>query len=261
MLQPFTETIRNRHGERLDAALHAPPGTGAGSPPRTVVVIGHGVTSNKDRPWLVELAEALAAAGLFALRVSFAGNGQSEGRFEDCTLTKEADDLGSVLDALEAAGAGQMAYAGHSMGAAVGVLRASRDRRMACLVSLAGMVHVQAFMQRHFAGLVPGRDLMLDKPGCVWNGALAADAERIGSVTRQAAMVSVPWLLVHGDADEMVPLGDALDAQNASGGKAEIVTLAGVDHRFTGRMPEVIDAVVPWLLRRLAKPGAPPSRR
>ena len=259
MLLPFTETIRNRHGERLDAALHATPGTGAGSPPRTVVVIGHGVTSNKDRPWLVELAEAVAAAGLAALRVSFAGNGASDGRFEDCTLTKETEDLGSVLDALEANGASTLAYVGHSMGAAVGVLRASRDRRIACLVSLAGMVHVQAFMQRHFAGLVQGRDLMLDKPGCVWNRALAEDAERIGSVTPGAAMVSVPWLLVHGDADEMVPLGDALDARAASAGGAEVVTLAGADHRFTGRMPEVIDVVVSWLLRNLGKAGAPAS--
>ena len=261
MFLPFTESIRNRHGERLDVAVHRPPGTDAAVPPRTVVLIGHGVTSNKDRPWLVELAEALAAASLPALRVSFAGNGHSDGRFEDCTLTKEADDLGSVLDALEANGATSIAYVGHSMGAAVGVLRASRDRRFACLVSLAGMVHVQAFMQRHFGGLVPGRDLMLGKPGCVWNRALADDAERIGSVTPQAAMVSVPWLLVHGDVDEMVPLGDALDAGAAAAGSAELVTLPGADHRFTRRMPEVIDVVVPWLLRQLREAGAALPRR
>ena len=261
MSQPFTDPIRNRQGERLDVALHAVSGTGEGSPLHSVVVVGHGVTSNKDRPWLVELAAALAAAGVPALRMSFSGNGQSEGRFEDCTLTKEADDLGSVLDAFETNGATRMAYVGHSMGAAVGVLRASRDRRMACLVSLAGMVHVHAFMQRHFAGLVPGRDLMLDKPGCVWNRALADDAARIGRVTPQAALVSVPWLLVHGDADEMVPLTDAVDAQAAATGFAELVTLPGVDHRFTGAMPAVIDVVVPWLLRRLSETNAAPPPR
>ncbi len=87
--------------------------------------------------------------------MSFAGNGESEGRFEDVTPTKEAADLGSVLDALEAWGVQHVAYVGHSMGGAVGVLRASVDPRIEALVSLAGMFHVHAFMQRTFGHLVP----------------------------------------------------------------------------------------------------------
>jgi hypothetical protein len=47
--------IRNRHGERLDFTYH--PGAAELS---TLVVIGHGVTGNKDRPLLVELASLLA---------------------------------------------------------------------------------------------------------------------------------------------------------------------------------------------------------
>jgi uncharacterized protein len=252
MSAAMPDAIRNHEGERLDVALHdASTAPADRSRPPHVVVIGHGVTSNKDRPWLVELGDALARERLAALRLSFSGNGQSEGRFEDCTLTKEVEDLGSVLDALERSGVRRLAYVGHSMGAAVGVLRAAGDRRISCLVSLAGMVHVHAFMQRHFGRLAPGRDLMLDKPGCRWNRALAEDAARIGSVTRQAALIEVPWLLVHGDADEMVPLGDALDAQAAAPAHAELVTLPGVDHRFTAAMPAVIAAVVPWLARQL----------
>ena len=136
------------------------------------------------------------------------------------------------------------------MGAAVGVLRAASDPRIACLVSLAGMVHVHAFFQRHFAHLPPGAP-MLDKPECPWSPALTDDAARIGSVTEQAAGIRVPWLLVHGDADELVPYQDALDARAAAGGRPDLVTLAGVDHRFTGAIPQVIDAVVPWLRARL----------
>jgi len=116
---PFDE-LRNSHGERLDATWH--PGS-----LRDVVVLAHGLTSTKDRPWLTALAEAIAAAGFAALRFSFAGNGGSEGRFEDATLTKEVEDLGSVIDALTAAGFERISCAGHSMGAAVGVLRAARD--------------------------------------------------------------------------------------------------------------------------------------
>lgn len=82
-----------------------------------MVVIGHGVTSHWDRPWQTELSAALSHAGIASVLVSFAGNGASEGRFEDVTPTKEVADLGSVLDALQAWGVTRLMYAGHSMGA------------------------------------------------------------------------------------------------------------------------------------------------
>ena len=241
--------IRNAQGERLDVSYQAGVATSPGVP-EAIVVIAHGVTAHKDRPLLIALAEALSEAGLASLRVSFAGNGESEGRFEEAVPSKEVGDLGSVVDALTAWGVTTIAYAGHSMGGAVGVMRASVDPRINCLVSLAGMVHVDAFMRAQFGQLTPGAP-MLDKPECPWSPNLADDAARIGSVTAQAALIRVPWLLVHGDADELVPVQDALDARAAAGGRPELVTLPGIDHRFNGALPQVIDAVVPWLRARM----------
>ena len=250
-MQSLPLDVRNGAGERLDYGWY-PIGEAAGSPPPAVVVIGHGVTSHWDRPWQTELAAALADAGTAVVLVSFAGNGLSEGRFDDVTPTKEAADLGSVLDALQAWGVQRLAYAGHSMGGAVGCLRASLDPRIEALVSLAGMFHVHTFMQRTF-GHLPYGGLMLDKPGCTWNRTLEADAARLGSLTREASSVRVPWLLVHGDADELVPLQDAIDARAAAGGRPELVVLPGVDHRFTDAIPAMCAAVVPFLQRHLAR--------
>ena len=158
--------------------------------------------------------------------MSFAGNGESEGRFEEAVPSKEVGDLGSVVDALTAWGVTTIAFAGHSMGGAVGVMRASVDPRINCLVSLAGMVHVDAFMRAQFGHLTPGAP-MLEKPECPWSPNLADDAARIGSVTAQAARIRVPWLLVHGDADELVPVQDALDAREAAGGRPGTGDTAG----------------------------------
>src|SRR5687768_7875474 len=94
--------VRNEQGERLDVTYEpAAASTLRTGPPRAIVVLAHGVTAHKDRPWLVALAKALSSAGLGSLRISFAGNGASEGRFEDAVPSKEVDDLGCVLDALE----------------------------------------------------------------------------------------------------------------------------------------------------------------
>ena len=243
--------IRNAAGERLDVAYRAATGAPeTGAPPDALVVLAHGVTAHKDRPLLQALAEACQAAGLASLRISFAGNGNSEGQFVESVPSKEVNDLGAVIDAVEQWGVSRIGYAGHSMGGAVGVLRTARDARIRCLVSLAGMVHVHQFFLRHFAHLSPGAP-MLDKPECPWSLALLDDAARIGSVVPQAAAIRVPWLLAHGDADELVPYQDSLDAREAAGGRPELVALPGIDHRFTGAYPELLAAVVPWLRRHL----------
>lgn len=251
---PLPFELRNAQGERIDHAYCRPVAQG-GEAPHAIVVIGHGVTSHWDRPWQTELSAALEAVGIASVLVSFAGNGASEGRFEDCTPSKEADDLGSVLDALQAWGVRRLVYVGHSMGGAVGILRAAHDARIEALVSLAGMFHVHPFMQRTFGHLVPGDGLMLDKPGCVWNRTLEGDAARLVSLTTQAAAVTVPWLLVHGDADELVPLQDAIDARAAAGGRPDLVVLPRVDHRFTDAIATMTSAVVPWLQHHLAAPS------
>ena len=221
------DSIRNAGGERLDAAFHA------GSSGRTdLVVLGHGVTANKDRAFLVALADALTAKGIAALRFSFAGNGASEGRFVDATVTKEVGDLGAVLDAAREAGFRRLAYAGHSMGGAVGVLRASSDERIELLLSLAGMVHTADFARRKFGALTPGEDCMWDKPECPLSQAFLDDMARIDTVEELAGEVRVPWLLLHGTNDTVVPLGDSLDAL-AKAPEAELVRLEGADHVFS----------------------------
>ena len=237
-------TLRNARGERLDHAFT--PGRDGS---RDLVVVGHGVTSSHDRPYLVELCEALAGAGTASLRFSFAGNGESEGRFEECTISKEVDDLGAVLDAW---GGWNVAYVGHSMGGCVGVLRAAIDDRIRALVSLAGMTRVQRFMERHFGALTPGADFMLGRPSCPLSRAFLDDARAVDTTLPQAAEVRVPWLLVHGTEDEFVPLEDSLEARAAAGDRPELVVLDGADHRFGGRHDELLAAVVPWLTRTLA---------
>ncbi|MEO7035414.1 MAG: alpha/beta fold hydrolase [Polyangiaceae bacterium] len=238
------DVIRNAHGERLDFAFH--PGAADDAP---VVVIGHGVTAHKDRPFLVALADGLMRAGIAALRISFSGNGDSEGRFADSNISKEVLDLGAVLDALPDR---RIAYAGHSMGGAVGLLRASRDARIRCLVSLAGIVHTRAFADRAFGALTPGRDLMLDKPGCVLPQAYLDDLRAIDSVVEHAGRIAVPWLFVHGTRDALVPITDTYDAFAAAGQPKRLEVLEGADHVFQpGHTQHMVETVTSWCAAQL----------
>lgn len=237
------DRIVNAQGERLDFTFH-----GDAAKPSQIVVIGHGVTGHKDRPFLVALAVGLARAGIPALRVSWSGNAGSEGRFADSTISKEVADLGAVIDALAGY---EVTYVGHSMGGAVGMLRASADPRIRRLVSLAGMVHVRAFAEHHFGTLTPGRDLMWGKPGCVLSPAYMADLRQIDTTVDRAAKISVPWLLVHGTADTIVPIQDSRDAFARAREPKELVVFESCDHVWEPAFtPRMVATVVEWCLRR-----------
>ncbi len=234
--------IRNEHGERLDYTYHE-------GKDNKIVVIGHGVTGNKDRPALIALAEGLADAGISALRFSFSGNGESEGAFTDSTITKGVADLGTIIDALNGY---KVCYVGHSMGGAVGVLRAAADERIEVLVSLAGMVHTKAFAEREFGDVTPDKGFMWDDPDCPLSQVYMDDMATIDSVAKHASKFAVPWLLVHGTEDDIVPIEDSHDVLQHANEPTKLLELPGVDHVFSGDSTAImVEKVVAWISQKL----------
>ena len=236
-------TVTNPSGETLDYRFHGDP-----EDKSRLVLIGHGVTGNLDRPWAEGLSDALAAAGYPAVRFSFAGNGDSEGDFRDCTISKEVADLGAMIDAAKAAGYEEILYAGHSMGGAVGVLRASSDDRINRLISLAGMVHTAKFAKVEFGEETPDEGLMWEDEDCPLSSTFVDDMNAIDSVLEKGAAIQVPWLLVHGDADDVVPIEESREIFALANEPKQLVELPGVNHVFAEEgLAPMIEAVVGWL--------------
>jgi pimeloyl-ACP methyl ester carboxylesterase len=235
--------ILNQQGERIDYTFHQ------GNPGKSVVVLGHGVTGNKDRPFVIALAESLAKAGVNALRISFSGNGASGGRFVDSNITKEVADLGSVLDALSG---WQVGYIGHSMGGAVGVIRTSTDSRIKFLVSLAGMVTTKAFAEREFGMVTPGQGNMWDDEACPLSQAYMDDLRKLDTLVNHASLIKVPWLLVHGTEDDVVFPQDSLDIFAKANQPVSLLQIKGSNHVFAGvYTAQMVEPVTAWVKARL----------
>ena len=238
-------SIRNIEGEKIDYTFH--PGNNSR---KVIVVLGHGVTGNKDRPFVVALAETLSHDGIPTLRLSFSGNGDSEGRFEDSTISKEVEDLRCVFDALDG---WSILYIGHSMGGAVGVLLADKDTRLVGLVSLAGMVHTEAFAQREFGDVTPGAGFMWDEPACPLSQTFIDDTVAICTVVTRAPSIWVPWLIVHGTEDDVVPLQDSLDIFERANNPKQLVQIEGADHVFSEHTPDMIKVVHEWVREQIRR--------
>jgi pimeloyl-ACP methyl ester carboxylesterase len=92
-------------------------------------------------PTLGQLAGALADAGFLAVRYDKRGNGQSGGRGESATISDYADDARAIVRWLgerKDVDPKRIAIIGHSDGAWVALLAASREKRVAAVASIAG---------------------------------------------------------------------------------------------------------------------------
>ena len=243
-------TLSNHAGQQLEFAFHEAP-----SPrdPRHLVLIGHGLTANMNRPFLKALAEALAAGGFHALRWSWSGNGGSEGDFRDSCLTREVAELRAIVDQAEAAGF-TVSYAGHSMGGAVGVMAAAQDARLRHLICLAPMVETARFLDAEFAGVTPDTGCMWDEPDCPLSSTFANDLRAIGSTLAAAEKLSLPMLIIHGQQDDLVPVAEAAALYHASLREHSVsLVQLDTDHCFSGSATAAMcNETVEWLAARTA---------
>jgi alpha-beta hydrolase superfamily lysophospholipase len=233
--------ITNAQGEKIDYTFHD-----GGEAASATMLIGHGVTGNKDRAHLVALAEGLAASGINALRFSFAGNGESGGAFGDSTITKEVGDLNAVITAATAEAGGSLYYAGHSMAGAVGVITATQDDRLRALVSLAGMVDCKKFADTEFGEEKSG--FMWEEEDCPLTEGYLQDMAALGSIVDKGSEIRIPWLLVHGSEDDVVLVQDSNDIFAKANEPKQRHIITGADHSFNepAHKDEMVETVVNW---------------
>lgn len=227
--------------------------------PRPAIVVVHGFKGFKDWGMFPPLAERLARAGMTAVTFNLSGSGVNESgefsypeRFGHNTFSAELADLQQVLDALvgerlEVASPSGVGLVGHSRGGGIAVLQTARDPRIQALVTWSAISSVERWApqeqaQWREAGV---KEIVNTRTGQVLP--LYPDVlDDIGShaagsldIMKAATSIAVPWLLLHGGADESVsPLeGDALRAASPLPG-TRLLTVEGAGHTF--------GAVHPW---------------
>jgi len=232
---------------------------GGRASPRPAVVVLHGFKGFKDWGMFPPFAERLARAGVTAVTPNLSGSGVDDAgafsrpdRFSRNTFTAELDDLGRVVAALAAGELGGAAptaigLVGHSRGGGIAVLETARNARIRALVTWAAISSVERWSPTEqqawrAAGVkeivntrtgerLPLSTAVLDDIGRHATGTL--------DILGAAGRVAVPWLIVHGAADESVsPLeADALRAASPRDSTALLV-VEGAGHTF--------GAVHPW---------------
>ena len=244
------------------------PKNAAAKNPAVVLLAGSNVT---DRDSVVagvaimsQLAGALADAGYMVLRFDRRGTGQSGGRSESATISDFANDTRLALRWLSGrkdVDAKRIALVGHSEGAAVALVTASRDGRVAAVASIAGPastgVELNLEQQSHALDLAKATPEERQQKVELQKAIQAAVLTGTGwdRIPRQYKSADTPWfqsylqydpakplkdvdrpiLILHGELDQQVPVAHAdrlgALAKKVSKSKGiDVVTVKGVNH-------------------------------
>jgi putative redox protein len=243
----------NQHGEKLAGSLHLPKQhNGCG------VVFGHCFTCTRHTRIIRETCDALAADNFLALRFDFSGNGQSEGEFSKSTYSKQVAEMQEASGVILKKGVRRLGLAGHSMGAVIAVLTAPRIETVKAVCTLAGRLtglNASNFFSRsqikelENTGKVSftsrGRSLQLSTE-------FFADAKQY-DLPETVKSLKTPLMVVHGDADEIIPVDNAYQAKSLNPEHMELAVIAGADHMFSNdkHRSQIVKLVVRWFKERL----------
>lgn len=233
-----TESVHfNSEGQRVAGILHLPEDR---NPP--CVIASHGLQSSKESTKYIALGEKLSQNGIAMLRFDFRGIGESEGRWEDDTVSRRIADLRSAIDFVRTdrrfrQGVGLL---GSSLGGYVTLIVASSDKEIKASVIWATPFHLDGLeLKQDVEGEPPlGKAFFKDLP-----------KHRLSSLLPKVSKCMV----IHGEADELVPVDQAWEIFQGLGSPREIHVIESADHRLTqpNHRQRAMDLSTDWFKKYL----------
>ncbi len=223
-------------GLALSAVLHLPRAAGAGRWP--AVIAAHGLLSGKASEKYLRLAAALAPHGIALCRFDFRGCGESGGALAASTLSDRLRDLLAVIAWMRGRPEcdGRLALMGSSLGGFLSLWAAAADPAIAATATWAAPAALHELLARAESLAASGL------------------GEPFLAELRAGRMLEVPGgvarvLIVHGDADEVVPVAHARRLWKASADPKRIEILPGGDHSITdpAHRDRAVALTVDWL--------------
>jgi fermentation-respiration switch protein FrsA (DUF1100 family) len=210
----FIRTINE--GKKIYGILHLPR-----NPTPPGVIASHGLFSSKDSEKFVEIGEFFSAQGIAVIRYDHQGCGESEGDLSKTTASSRIKDLEAICDLAtnHPLLGNQIGLLGSSMGGFISIFKGAADLRVKALALWATPAHLGAKRDGEDTGNPPlGEEFYRDLE--------AYDA-------RQAIKNLGNCLILHGEADELVPLAQAKELYQSARAPKHLEVFPGGDHRFT----------------------------
>lgn len=244
------------HGHRVAAILAIPDGG-----TDKISVLCHGFLSSKTSSTNNALTRLLVGRDIAAFRFDFFGQGESEGPFDQITVSLAVEQTHRAIDLMKDRGYRRIGLMGSSFGGLVSILTASQRTDLACLALKCPVVDFAEELRLEFGDEEMAR---WKATGTIPN--IMGGHERVKlqyafyeDTLRQIAYdparsITAPTVIVQGDCDEHVPLHQSRRLYEALQVKKHLELLPGADHQFT-KGPDFLrmtQTIADWLIRHLS---------
>jgi dienelactone hydrolase len=247
--------VENDEGLPIRCDLRLPAAEGL----YPVAVIVHGFKGFKDWGMFPPTARLLAERGIATITMNTSRNGVADkleeftdlGSFARNTPLREVQDVTRVLDAIasrevdSALDVSRVGLLGHSRGGGVVLLAAAGDERVRCVVTWAAIARFHRWSERAVAEW--RRKGRLEVPNqrtgqMMWLSVEVLDdleANRsMYDLERACRELGVPYLAIHGDLDEAVPVDESRSVHDWAGvSEKRLEVIPGAGHTFGTRHP------------------------
>ena len=220
------------------------------------VIVCHGFKGFARWAFFPYLSRTLAQSGLTTITFDFSGSGIGRDRetftepeaFEHNTFTRELDDLELIEDYARRMKwiTGKFGLFGHSRGGGMAILyTAAEGSNVNSLVTWAAISYpmrwtpddVATWRKRGYTEITNSRTGDVMRLGT----SLLEDVELHGktkvNIEAGAGKIKVPWLIVHGTADETVPSSEAERLHSKAKGVSTLRLIEGSGHTFEAKHP------------------------
>jgi uncharacterized protein len=236
----------NTKGDKLCGILSDPSNR-----KKPVFILCHGFSSSKESKTYPVLEEKLNSRGIATFRFDFYGHGESEGKFEDITVSEGVDDILQALACMKGKGYKKVGLVGTSYGGLCSIMAAAQSQDVFLLVLKCPVSDFyEVKLERDGKEFIKeakqqGYFMYQTREGKrKVNYSFIEDFKHNNAYTA-AKKITIPTLIVHGDKDETVPLEQS--KKTASIIKdCKLVIVKGAGHRFyanQGYFNQMIDAI------------------
>lgn len=245
-------SFKNEQKQKISGYLHVPE-----KPNNKGIVLAHCFTCSKHIPIIKKMCDYLADnANYLVLRFDFSGNGESEGKFEESTYTKQISDFTAAIDFMSNQKVDSIGALGHSMGAAVAILGGVKNSKVSAIVTLGGDSSTegieQAFDKKILRDIktkglctfkIFGKKVTLTKE--FFNDSRTHNIEQALSESKK------PIHIIHGEKDEIIPVENAKSLYKYANSPKKLTIIQEGNHMFTKSLPKTLDLACEWFSKYL----------
>lgn len=219
---------KNSKGNKLCGILSNP----TGNKTKPIIILVHGFNSEKNSSTNIALVERLKKNNISTFRIDLFAHGESEGDFENLTQSEAVDDVMLAIDFLKKLGFSKIGLEGSSFGGLAVIMAAAKSKNIYLLATKCPVSSYFEFKEYTNKNLIEDwkKNSYSYRESKKLNFTFYKDIKN-NIAYDIADKITVPTLIVHGDADTEVSVEQSIKLSKLIP-NCQLKIIPGASHRF-----------------------------